>query len=240
MKLPSKTALIMLLVALCIPLSSQAQSVTIPGNYSVVQKDSSPASAILFQYSHEGGKSYCCGITYSANVRIDSITGPEGTVNRSRTSPIHTNNEFGRFCHISTRDGSLGYTASGITTTGTPTEIEMQCVETSLYGSFNTSVNNFNFLEVTNTANSTINGFITATSFDGQTVIDARAFSVEANKRLDVDIHTPAGANNFGTIKVTHDGPFGSIMATTSYYKGTAEDFTLTGTVPARPRDRVR
>ncbi len=233
-------SLIIFTLALLVPISAMAQAVRIPGNYSTTQIEKDVPSAILFGFSYEGGRSYCCNILFSPGTTVASVTGPSGSVNRSRTTPDMTNNAFGRFCYIPSQDGNQGLTASGISPTGMATEIEMKCVETSLYGGFNTSVNNFNFLEITNTSNSSISGFIYATSFDGSSVINAQPFTIASNNRLDIDIHTPAGANKFGTIKVVHDGPFGSILATTSYYKGTTVDFTLTGTVPARPRDRLQ
>jgi len=114
----------------------------------------------------------------------------------------------------------------------------LDCMETTLYGGYNTNVNDFNFLEISNLTNTTITGTITAVNFDGTTVINRQAFSVSANNRADVDLHTPAGLNRFGVIRVTHNGPFGALQASVSQYSGTALSLQLSTTVPLRPRDQ--
>ena len=112
-----------------------------------------------------------------------------------------------------------------------------ECGETTLYGGYNTNVSNFNFLEIVNISNSPVSGTITATNSNGTVVINKQAFSVSANNRLDVDIHTPAGAGKYGSIRVTHDAPLGALQAYVSQYNGTATSFLLSGIVPLRTRD---
>ena len=116
--------------------------------------------------------------------------------------------------------------------------VRVRCFATTLFGGYNTNVNDFNFLELTNTGNATINGTITAINFDGTTVINAQAFSVPSQRRVDVDLHTPAGADKFGLVRVTTDGPLGTLQAVVSQYAGTVSNFVLTGSAPLVPFDQ--
>ncbi len=110
--------------------------------------------------------------------------------------------------------------------------VEVRCYATTLFGGYNTNVNDFNFLELTNTGNQTLSGTITAINFDGTTVIDGLAFSVPAQRRVDVDLHSPAGPNKFGLVRVTTDGPLGTLQANVSQYSGTVSNFSLQGSAP--------
>ena len=113
----------------------------------------------------------------------------------------------------------------------------LDCVETTLYGGYNTNVNDFNFLELTNTTNATITGTVTAVNFDGTTVIDNQAFSVDASRRIDIDLHTAAGADKFGLVRVTHDGPAGALQGYVSQYSGTVSSFQLNASIPLKTRE---
>ncbi len=116
--------------------------------------------------------------------------------------------------------------------------VRVRCLATTLFGGYNTNVNDFNFLELTNIGNQTLNGTITATNFDGTVVINAQPFSVLPQRRVDVDLHTPVGVDKFGVVRVTHDGPLGTLKGNVSQYKGTVADFTLTDAAPLLPFDQ--
>ncbi len=116
--------------------------------------------------------------------------------------------------------------------------VRVRCFATTLFGGYNTNVNDFNFLELTNIGNATLNGTITATNFDGTVVINAQAFSVAAQRRVDIDLHTPAGTDKFGVVRVTHDGPLGTLQGNVSQYSGTVSSFGLTGSAPLVPFDQ--
>lgn len=100
-----------------------------------------------------------------------------------------------------------------------------KCEETTLYGSFNTSVTDFNFVEITNSLPSTssttglVSGKILVKDSITNNIIADRAFTVSSGRRLDVDIHSISGPGKFGTITIYHDGPPGALSATTSQYK---------------------
>jgi len=117
--------------------------------------------------------------------------------------------------------------------------VRVRCFDTTLYGGYNTNVNDFNFLELTNISNAQLTGKIFAINFDGTTAINGASFTVESNRRLDVDLHTPAGADKYGLVYVTHNGPHGSLKATVSQYSGNVNNFELTGTVPLTPIEQA-
>ena len=117
--------------------------------------------------------------------------------------------------------------------------VRIRCFDTTLYGGFNTNVNDFNFLELTNISSAQIGGKIYAVNFDGTVAINGAAFTVEPNRRLDIDLHTPAGADKYGLVYVSHNGPFGSLKGTVSQYTGTVSNFNLTGTIPLTPIEQA-
>lgn len=114
----------------------------------------------------------------------------------------------------------------------------IDCIETTLYGGYNTSISEFNFLEVLNTTNTTITAAITATNADGTVVINQRIFSVAPNRRADIDLHTAAGPGKFGLLQLVHNGPYGALQAYVSQYEGPLSNFALTASLALRPRDK--
>lgn len=113
--------------------------------------------------------------------------------------------------------------------------VRVRCVDTTLYGGYNTNVNDFNFLEISNVSTDAVTGSITATNFDGTVVISAQAFTVQPGRRVDVDIHSAAGADKFGVVTVTHNGPPGALQANVSQYAGAVTDFELRSSNPLQP-----
>lgn len=188
----------------------------------------------------DAGYSYCCDFTPTAtSVTLSSVNTTIGGsptytgVDRSSAAPSHSHGR--RVCFIAPKTEVVLITTGTISTS--PSPLDAQCNETSLFGGYNTNANPFNFLEISNLSNESISGKIYATNFDGTVVIDGNSFTVPAGLRVDVDLHTAAGANKFGILKIIHDGPLGGLQANTSYYSGTPAALTLRGTVPAKPRD---
>lgn len=195
------------------------------------------------------GLSYCCSFhpdnggmaifAVSTTVAVDGA--PSFTaVDRTGATPSLTASTLGytgsRLCFTATKTGTARITISDIFVNSQP--VTTICEETTLYGDFNTNANPFNFLEITNISNSTITGKIYATSYDGTTVINGTSFTIPSNRRVDTSIHDAAGPNVFGSIKIVHDGPLGSLKAKTSYYSGPVSALELKATVPATIRDR--
>ena len=116
--------------------------------------------------------------------------------------------------------------------------VKIRCLATTLFGSFNTNTNDFNFLELTNRGNQPIVGTITATDFNGTVAINKVAFTVPAQRRVDIDIHTAVGENKFGTIVVTANAPLGTLMGAVSQYEvnsNSSNGFSLTTNIPLIP-----
>jgi hypothetical protein len=194
--------------------------------------------------------SYCCVITpNSVGVIINEVSttvadvkggGNITAVDRQDTTPALSNewsatSKGARLCLIPVTTGDHNFTITDMSVDNTSTTV--RCNETTLFGGYNTNANPYNFLEISNITNKTINGKIYATNFDGTKVIDGAAFSVESENRIDINIHGAAGPNVYGLIKIVHDGPLGSLLANTSYYTGPVSALELKGTVPAYVRN---
>jgi len=118
--------------------------------------------------------------------------------------------------------------------------LRINCDDTTLIGGYNTAAGEFNFLEITNRTNGVINIRIRGYSepAGGAQVIDSFVAvepSAGGTKRVDFDIHSLVEPGAFGALKITHDGPAGSISAAVSQYKVLSTnplDFTLAGRVP--------
>ena len=196
----------------------------------------------------EAGKSYSCeAIPLSTTSLFDFDTTVTGTT--GGTPPSIISRETGALSPAVTGESgdsadnrlsflvatSDRYQLNVAAAAGGGEVVRVRCLDTTLYGGYNTNVNDFNFLELSNISNSTITGTTTATNFDGSVVINAQPFSVAAGRRVDVDIHTLAGADKFGILKVTHDGPSGAIQGNVSQYAGTVSNFSLSVSTPLRP-----
>ena len=116
--------------------------------------------------------------------------------------------------------------------------VKLNCMETTLYGGYNTNANPFNFLELINITNSTVTGRIRGFNFDGTATID-RAFSISANSRQDFDLHTPAGANKYGSLIITHNSTYGGIKGAVSQYSPVSGGLQLGATVPLKSRSQT-
>ena len=119
-----------------------------------------------------------------------------------------------------------------------PGTFRLSCMETSLYGGFNTFANPFNFLELTNLTNAALDVRIRAIDFNGNVLIDNLARSIPANRRVDLDVHTLVGPSKFGTITVVHNGPYGAVRAVVSQYAGPIEALNFKVSTPVTPREQ--
>lgn len=246
--------------------SAQANGLVIPGNPSAVDgvldiradtvfPSNTSTSEASFAVSMEPNRSYSCTIQGRLSTSVLSFIGLKDPSFQS--TPFGTNGNvtpvspFGKATRVSFTPSGTGTQTEGLYvfevnnattdisgTASAPTQARFDCVETTLYGGFNTNVNDFNFLEILNISNSVITGTITAVNSDGTVVINKQPFTVQPNRRSDVDIHTPAGALKYGLISVTHSGPLGAIQAYVSQYDGTASNFALTASIPLRVRDK--
>ncbi len=117
-------------------------------------------------------------------------------------------------------------------------KVVVECMETSLYGGYNTNASPFNFLELLNTTNGTIAGTVRGFNYNGTQTVNT-GFSIGPNLRYDIDIHTAAGPNKYGMLIVTHDGPYGALQGFVSQYISSSGQLQLQATVPLKPRDQT-
>ncbi len=104
--------------------------------------------------------------------------------------------------------------------TESATNVKVRCEETTLFGKFNTSVTDFNFLEILNTAGNSqvtvlmdIFNSVTSTS-----VVNDQEITIGPNGRKDIDIHSLTGAGAFGTITLCPLAPSKAISAELNQY----------------------
>jgi len=110
------------------------------------------------------------------------------------------------------------------------------CEETTLYGSFNTFVNSFNFLEITNTSNGVAEVLVYTRDYSGRVVSEWDTIS--AYSRKDIDIHSLVGPNKYGWIALGHNMPSGSVTARLSQYRMTGSSMELSVSEELKTRAR--
>ncbi len=190
-------------------------------------------------------RSYCIEIfTYSnsaafstfSNIVTDNDTGLDEAVTvRGNAYPRvyggigFANSENARICLITGGSSQAAGSAllfdvrtTGALASGRST---LKAVETTLTGGFNTSVTDFNFLELTNTTslNGLDDGVISGIVIGRNAITDQEilnlSFSVNPGDRVDIDIHTAAGPGAFGPITVIHNGVPGALKGVVSQYR---------------------
>lgn len=189
---------------------------------------------------------YCCELSshssIGSGVRFGNATvtgggNPNITVSqRGRAEPRISNSPAdisgaARACFTITSDSpDTTHTVifdiqAGLAGNDTANNVVAKCYETTLYGGFNTSVTDFNFLEITNTLkenqsdNGVISGTVVARNAINDTTIVNLPFSVNPGDRLDIDIHSAAGSGVFGPVSICHNGPGKSVQAVVNQYR---------------------
>lgn len=187
------------------------------------------------------GRSYCCEgwtenaiqpFTFSRVKDNAGITLPSA-VARGLASPIlgnglDTSRALSRFCftgELAPSGDDSQIARCEVDLTVPRNNVTFRTYETTLVGGFNTSVTDFNFLEITNTLNANINddgvvsGRVIARNALTDTVVLNTTFEVNPGDRIDINLHEPAGAGVFGPLEITHDAPLGALQATVSQYR---------------------
>lgn len=221
----------------------------------VFQNVSSP---FTFLFSQTANRSYCCTVLADdtepfinsfTRVPVGHESGSISFTPRGDVEPVIVAHSLSqgalsnaRACFIMEAPG--GWTATvhfgGESGTDTAGNVTVHCDETSLYGGYNTSAGEINYLEITNITNATLAVHVIATNefTSGSTVIN-QSFMLGANRRFDLAIHDLVPAGAFGAVQILHDGPVGAISAAVSQYKITTTNpfsFDLIGRIPFRPR----
>ncbi len=243
---PSILILGMLCIAI-IPSSALASGyLAIPGSHFAAGGLQSNLVSFNFEIRTDANRSYACtaiGFETDSELEITSIdsvgTGglarscgnitPAIFVNSGSDSSGNNN----RWCLLQRSTSNYMINVNSESGGGEPARVE--CVETTLYGGYNTNANPFNFLEVTNLTNAAITFQLFVVNDAGTFVIDGTPFVVDPNKRQDIDIHTPVGANKYGMLWIAHNGPYGALQATVSQYSAALEQ---RASISLRPRDQ--
>lgn len=99
----------------------------------------------------------------------------------------------------------------------------VECIETTLFGGYNTNVTDFNFLEISNilqgTEEAAVNAYMTVTDLSGIVLVDSQNYRIQPGTRTDIDIHSIVGPAKYGTITIAHDGPPGALKAALTQYR---------------------
>ncbi len=185
--------------------------------------------------SATANRCYCCSILTKDGTdfpRFQNVKDSEGSVVRSSargdrepsvpTLSGHPSPSRTRLCFTAEDTGNHSFTVLfGSDGAQSGSNVQVQCDETTMFGGYNTSITDFNFLELTNRlAEDALEVTITATDEvnGGTVIIDGETQEIEAGRRADVDIHSRAGAGVFGNLTLCHDGPKGALRAVLNQY----------------------
>lgn len=193
------------------------------------------ADAVIMQMEHN--RSYCCQITSQNDANDPAVDFGMATIStgdlldgsfRGSTSPylgINSPSDEQRFCARFEEEvgNGRGFLTLPIVEDSPGVDSTISCSETTLFGGFNTSVTDFNFIEVSNTAvaiggSTPIMVKLTADGVISGTRLVSTTFELNPGQRTDIDIHSSA-PSDFGPVVITHNGPPGSIIATTAQYR---------------------
>lgn len=208
---------------------------------------SSVSSGDAIQLEVSARNSYCCEIVSrsgadvnfgSTQVDLSGINATGGnTIGRfAGLDEPRYRLSASRLCFTAPANIDLGLATLTISVSGggPASDNTAKCSETTLYGGFNTSVTDFNFLEISNTLDSVttdgsriISGSITARNTVPEPdtiVINQAPFTVNPESRVDIDVHTSAGLGAFGPVKISHNGAPGAIKAVLNQYNITSSN----------------
>lgn len=209
-------------------LSFAQQHISTPG--AAIQAASSEIfkESDVINVSFDLNRSYSCtlqGLSSESLLGLDeSVINPKeakivGTLNGDQTPTVtagekDTSQADNRISVFSTVRGVWKFRVSSSKLEGE--EGVFFCQETSLYGNWNTFSNPFNFLELSNLTNKSLEVIIILKDFKGESFSSSLTLSPE--RRKDVDIHSIVGDKNYGSLKIKHSGPVGALSGTLSEY----------------------
>ena len=227
-----------LLLLNCFPIEQGvAQSTLIP----LRQRITLGAPPSGFQIYIEGSyqRSFCCTLLNSTTDGLPGFTTQSGffgvpadsLINRgfsgNATGPTFVNSR--RKCwHEDPVEQNLGPRSLGIGQPGVAQPIDVMCEETTLIGGFNTSVTDFNFLELSATSDSgaaqqNISGVIilsTTVSPEELTIPFTLDFAGATEVRQDFSIHDRLGGRaDFGQVQIIHNAAPGVLKGRVTQYR---------------------
>ena len=192
-------------------------------------------SNFVFFNAH-ADRSYCCSITAessSDSARLFSVTKGVGLIpvpfvtrgNEPPALPVgSTDPQNARVCFEINETGKYLTTPLFGAGGDTANNVEVRCDDTTLFGGFNTSISNFNFLELSSLiSGGDIQAKLTVKdSVSGQTLVDKQTIQIPAGVRVDIALHNLTGPGKFGSVTITHDAPVGGLKAVINQYKVTS------------------
>ncbi|MCB0344292.1 MAG: hypothetical protein KDD66_04210 [Bdellovibrionales bacterium] len=150
------------------------------------------------------------------------VTGPLGGGGTARLSFVAVNPDRYRLSVATARTGGE--------------DVAVRCFETTLFGGFNTYLNQYNYLELVNYSDRPISGAFVLTDNDHKE--RARLpFSVPGGSRVDFDLHGRVGRDLYGLVKVIHNGPVRALGGSVAFYSKRAPEST---DIVLRGRFRLR
>jgi len=199
----------------------------------------SPAGGVEISVSSYDNRSYCCTIINSTSVGLPAFTAMRGFLGDTEATVVNrgfsgnasgvTITDARRRCWHEVPSG--GRQARPILTIGQPgtaQPVAVLCEETSLVGGFNTSATDFNFLEISATAETggtsqNIQGMVvldTTIAQEQVTVPFSIEFGGDTMVRRDFAIRDLIGGRaDFGQVRVLHNAAPGVIKAKVTQYK---------------------
>jgi hypothetical protein len=208
-----------------------------------------PLSSVTVPVALEANRSYDCSVdsVFSTSTPSIQVKNSDGSDTDVTANHIQFRGNVAPIIGTGTGDNLMRSSVTPVTTgvykllltndLFATNSIKLRCMETTLYGGFNTNANPFNFLELSNVTGVTITGTVRAYNYSG-TLVLTTDFSIPANRRFDVNLHDSTGPSVYGTVVVTHDGPLGAVQGNVSQYSGPASALSLRATVPLTVRDQ--
>ena len=226
--------IVFLFISVC---SAQAADIAVVVGFKAVQPFVGVKRGDRVLVELRRGRSYCCTAIGDTGVTFLDVFDENGqtAANSSRknsTPPLGNNGD--RRCFIVPTSGGNSPLLANLTSyqlsvdPGPSGGLLAFCNETTMFGSWNTSVTDFNFLELTNTdpseeikAELTMSNVVSSSLVFNRRPIDIPVANSGIVRRVDVDLHTPGGVG-FGMLLISHDGAAGTLDGAVSQYNVTS------------------
>ena len=194
----------------------------------------------------ETGESACCTVSGSKGGGTVNVTPIYQTLGGNMTfrvdldtrkfngeTEVEDSGTFTTQCFLAPT--SLQRTPAGNNRIGVVVEIssetasiDVTCTETSMAVGYNTSVSDFNFLEIQNDLRNDITVSYLLNSQVDTSISSTGSFAISSLGRRDLDIHSLTGAGQFGRVLIGHDGPPNSVNCILAQYSNSNSGFTPT------------
>ncbi len=222
--------LVLLALFLTLPTNALAKTLLITPNKAEAD-DVVVSAGDIVKVHLQVGKSYECSITQKA---VDSanefltfdlealdpdgesitLTGL-GNITPVIATPSGASSLKSRIGITPTKTGI--HTLTPENSSGTDDAATIRCTETTLYGGFNTFFAQIPIVEISNTTETEITANVSATDFNGDTIVEDVEVVIQPNSRTD-EILDSISPSLYGEITVTAVAPAGALRATVAEY----------------------